>query len=120
MRYLLGETQKNVKGVFLSIEGDENSHVGNGTYSKCITTPFTSDTLDWCCGDGYKFLHAHEGFLLKSNIQTKRKIQQKGLCKGNINTTFLLGSLVEILSIFVQTKQKKGNKNTQHQSNQGG
>ena len=52
---------------------------------------FISDALDWCCGDGCKFSHAHEGFMLIPNTQTKRKIQQKG---------YLLGSFVEMLSVF--------------------
>ena len=85
--------------------------------------PFISDALDWCCGHGYKFSYAHEGFMLMHNKQTKRKIQQKGLCKGSMNTTYLLGSFVEIISVFKQnidtSKQRKRKKVTQTQSNKG-
>ena len=56
--------------VFPSAEGDETPHIVDGTYSKCITIPFISDALDWCFGDGCKFSHAHEGFLLMPNKQT--------------------------------------------------
>ena len=89
-------------GVFSSAECDETLHKINGTYSKCRTIPFISDALDWCCGDGCEVSHAHECFLLMPNKQTKRKIQQKGLCKGSINTTYLLGSIVKIISVFKQ------------------
>ena len=58
------ETQKHVFGVFPNVEGDETSHIVDGTYSKCIAIPFISDALDWYCGDGSKFSHAHEGFML--------------------------------------------------------
>ena len=37
------ETKKHVIGVFLSVEGNETSHLVNGMYSKCITNPFISD-----------------------------------------------------------------------------
>ena len=88
--HIQSETQKYVIGVFPSVEGDVTSHVIDGTYSKCVTIPFISDALDWCCVYGFKFLHAHEGFLLMPNKQAKRKIQQIGLCKGNLDTTYLL------------------------------
>ena len=67
LTHIQSETQKHVIGVFLSVEGDEVSHVTDGTYSKCITIPSISDALDWCCGDGCKFSHAHEDFLLMPN-----------------------------------------------------
>ena len=42
------ETQKHIKGLFPSVEGDEASHIADGTHSKCITIPFISDALHWC------------------------------------------------------------------------
>ena len=102
LQYVQNETQKHVIRVFPSAECDETLHIIDGLYSKCITIPFISDVLDWCCCDGCKFWHAHEGFILMPNKQTRRKIQQKGLCKGSMNTTYLLGSFVEIISVFNQ------------------
>ena len=69
------------------------------TYPKCITIPLITKTLGWCCGDGCEFSHAHEGFMLMPNNKQK-KIQQNGLCKGRINTTYPLGSFVEIIMVF--------------------
>ena len=55
------------------------------------------------------------GFSVHAHKSTKRKIQQKGLCKVNFNVTYLLGSFVEIISIFkediVTSKQRKRIKN---------
>ena len=111
LRNIHSETQKHVIGVFPCVEGDETSHIVDGTYTKCTAIPFISDALDWCFGNGCKFSHAHKGFLLLPNKRTKRKIQQKGLCKGSMNATYLLGSSVEVLSIFkqniVQSRQRK-------------
>ena len=63
------------------------------------------------CGNSCKFSHTHEHFLLMPKKQTKRKTQQKSLCKGNLNTIYLIGIFVEILSIFkqnvVQSNQRK-------------
>ena len=61
VQHIHSETQKNVIGVFSSTECDETLHIIDGTYSKCITIPFISGAFDWCCDDGSKFLHAHEG-----------------------------------------------------------
>ena len=77
-------------------------HVAEGTYLKCITVPFSSDALDWCCVDGCKFLHAHDGFMLMPNEQTKRKLQQKSLCIECMNTTYLLVSFNAIIFVFKQ------------------
>ena len=41
------EIQNHVLGTFLSVKGDERSHIIDGTYSKCIIIPFTSQALDW-------------------------------------------------------------------------
>ena len=98
--HMQSETQKYVIGVFPSVEGDETTHIFDGMYSKYMTMSFILEALDWCCGDGCKFSHAHEGFMLMPNEQTKRKIQQKGLCKWSMNTRCLVGSFVEIVSIF--------------------
>ena len=92
LQHIHSEKQKHVIGVFPSADYDEISHIINGTYSKCIIIPFILNALDWCCGDGYKLSHAHECFMLMTNVQTKRKIQQRGLCKGSMNTAYLLGS----------------------------
>ena len=81
LQHIHCQTQKHVIRVFPSAECDETLHIINRTYSKCITIPFISNALDWCCGDGCKFSDAHEGFRFMPNEQTKRKIQQKGLCK---------------------------------------
>ena len=79
--HIQSETQKHVIGVFPSVEGDETSHIVDGTYSKCITIPFISDALNWCCGDGWKFLHAHEGFLSMPINQQKEKFSRKVCAK---------------------------------------
>ena len=81
LTHIQSETQKHVVGVFPSDEGDETSYIVNGTYSKCITLPFILYASDWCCGDGCKFSHAHEDFLLLLNIDTVKEIQLKGLYK---------------------------------------
>ena len=47
-------------------------------------------TLDEFCDDGCKFYHVDEGFMLMPNEQIKGKVQQKGLCKASMNTTYLL------------------------------
>ena len=111
MRHIHGKTQKHVIGVFPSAECDELFDIIDRTFTKCITIPFISDALDWCCGDGCKFSHACEDFLLMCNKQIKQKLQQKSLCKENLNITCLLGNFVEIILIFEQnivtSKQEK-------------
>ena len=82
LRHINSETQKHVIGVFPCAKRDETSHIIDGTYSKCIMIPLVSDALDWCCGDGFNVSHAHEGFVLMPNKQTKRKIQKKVCAKG--------------------------------------
>ena len=67
------ETHKHVIGVFPSVKGDDFSYCW-WNILKFIIFPFISETLGWCCGDGCKFLHAHEGFLLLPNVCTRRKI----------------------------------------------
>ena len=62
----------------------------DGTYSKCITIPIISDALDWFCGDECKFYHAHEGYLLMPNKQTRKKVQQESLFKGKFDTYICL------------------------------
>ena len=79
--HIQSDTQKHVIGLFSIVKGDETSHIIDGINSKYITMPFTSDALYWCCDDGYKCTHTHEGFLLMPNKEAKRKIWQKGLCK---------------------------------------
>ena len=69
------ETKKHVKGVFPSVKGDGTSHIIDGTYLKCITSPFISEGLDWCCGDVCMFLTANECFLFVLNVYTKKKTQ---------------------------------------------
>ena len=54
------ESQKHIIRVFPSDEGDENSHIVDGTCSKYITVPFISGGLNWLCSSCCKFLHAHE------------------------------------------------------------
>ena len=65
----------------------------------CYYPRFISDALDWCCGDGCEFSHAHEGFMVMPNKQTRRKTQQKDSCRGSMN---ILGSFIEIISVFIK------------------
>ena len=111
LQHIHSETQKHVIAVFPSAKCDETSHIIDGTYSKCITNPFISDALAWCCVYGCKFSHDPEGFMLMPNKETRRKIQQKGLFKLSMNTTYLLGTFVDIISVSKQnidvSKQRK-------------
>ena len=50
------ETQKHVKGVFPSDKGDKTTHRIDGIHSKFVITTLTFEALDWCCGDGCKFV----------------------------------------------------------------
>ena len=59
LQHIKSETQKSIP----SAECDEIDE----TYTKFIAIPFISDALDWCCGDGCKFSHAHEGLMLILN-----------------------------------------------------
>ena len=52
-----------------------------------------------------------EGFLLMLNVSTRRKRQVKCLCKGNINTTYLVGKYPEI--VLSSNKMKK-HQNKEH------
>ena len=87
LQHIQSETQKHVTGAFPSAESDETLYVIVGTYSKCLTIPFISDALDWHCGDGCKFSHAHESFMLMPNKQSRRKMNKKVVFKQNIDTS---------------------------------
>ena len=76
--------------VFPSVECDETSHIIAGTYSKCIMIPFISDDFDLM------------RVLCSCPMNKKKKIEQKGLCKGTMNTMYLFGSVVEILLVLQQ------------------
>ena len=68
--------------------------------------PFISDALDLCYGEGYKHSKDDEGFLLMPNVCKGKKIQKKGFCKRNLNTTHLLGNFDKIVSMFKQNIEK--------------
>ena len=97
LTHIQSETQKHVIGVFPGVRGDKTSHIVNGIYSKCITIPFISDTLDWCRGDGGEFSHAHEGFLLMPN--KKRKIQQNVCAKETSTPHIFLDHLLKFYQL---------------------
>ena len=102
LTHIQSDTQKHVIGVFPSVQGVEATHIVDGTYSKCITIPFILDALDFCCGDGCKFSHAHEGFLLMPNKKTKRKFNRK-VCSEETSTPHIS---LEALLRFYQVSSK--------------
>ena len=72
---------------------------------KCITIPFISEALEWCCGEGCKFIKAGEGFLLMSNVYTRRKFNRK-VCEKETSTSYIC--LIKVLNLY-QCSRKYGN-----------
>ena len=114
LRQIQSETQKHVKGVLSCVQGDKTSCIVDGTYSKCMTIPFISDALDWCCGDGCKFSHVYDGFLIMPSKQTK-KFNRKVCAQETSTPHFSLKALLRFINfqarILYNQNKEKGKQN---------